>query len=136
MNITEIQSLLDSGVYIKGKCNTPERSSLVEEAISILQGSDKFCETQYMGIKNYASFGDQRSDHDYNRVPTHGSIVFKIGKEPATPVIDKNKSVDLLLYVAENPDIDIMTELRLYLELDIKFKAQKTLIENLTKAVV
>src|SRR5882724_8198923 len=34
---------------------------------------------QYIGVKNYASFGDQRSDCPYNLGPKHGDIVFSIG---------------------------------------------------------
>lgn len=34
--------------------------------------------TNYIGVKNYAGFGDQREDHEYGMGPRHGSIVFRI----------------------------------------------------------
>jgi hypothetical protein len=37
--------------------------------------------TEYLGIKNYAAFGDQREDHTYGMGPRHGTIVFSIGRD-------------------------------------------------------
>lgn len=34
---------------------------------------------EYVGVKNYDGFGDQREDHRYGMGPRHGSIVFRIG---------------------------------------------------------
>lgn len=36
--------------------------------------------TEYVGVKNYAGFGDQREDHSYGYGPRHGYIVFQIDR--------------------------------------------------------
>lgn len=57
------------------------RSGLIEEAIAIIQKNpSEALKTRYLGIKNYASFGDQREDHEYGYGPKHGTIVFRIGR--------------------------------------------------------
>lgn len=66
-----------NNLAIKG---TP-RAALIEEAIKSIQESpDTAMQEMYFGIKNYASFGDQREDHNYNMGPRHGHIVFSIGR--------------------------------------------------------
>jgi len=68
-------------IYIEGLVNNKKREALIEEAIEGIQNMPKeFMKVQYFGIKNYASFGDQREDHLYYYGPRHGSIVFKIGR--------------------------------------------------------
>lgn len=60
------------------------RPELIEEAIRLIQQSSvDAMSRRYLGIKNYASFGDQREDHDYGYGPKHGSIVFSIGRTDA-----------------------------------------------------
>jgi hypothetical protein len=55
------------------------RQYLIEEAIAKIQSDGgEALSRQYMGIKNYAGFGDQREDHDYGYGPSHGSIIFRI----------------------------------------------------------
>lgn len=62
-----------------GGAVTPGRLYLIEEAIARIQSDpDKALGVEYLGIKNYASFGDQREDHTYGSGPRHGSIVFSI----------------------------------------------------------
>lgn len=63
------------------------RASLIEEAIRrIQQAPDAALREEYLGIKNYAAFGDQREDHRYGYGPRHGSIVFSIGRvDPRSP---------------------------------------------------
>jgi len=66
---------------LQGICNSPEREALIESAIKVLQTHpETFAEEKYFGIKNYASFGDQREDHPYGSGPRHGTIVFSIGR--------------------------------------------------------
>ena len=76
-------------IYVNGD-PSPNRKYLIELAIKELQtkGKDSFS-TSYFGIKNYASFGDQRADCTYGMVPSHGSIVFSIGRirEVNDPII-------------------------------------------------
>lgn len=70
--------LLDvEGIPAKGM-----RNELIEEAIRRIQMDGTVAlQSQYMGIKNYAHFGDQREDHDYGYGPRHGSIVFAIQRK-------------------------------------------------------
>lgn len=57
------------------------RLALIEEAIAAIQADpENALRETYLGIKNYAHFGDQRSDHPYNCGPSHGSIVFEIAR--------------------------------------------------------
>lgn len=57
------------------------RPALIEEAIQRIQADAKTAmRHEYLGIKNYASFGDQREDHRYGFGPKHGAIVFEIGR--------------------------------------------------------
>lgn len=68
-------------VNVRGVPNTPDRKKLIELAIGAIQENPADAlKAEYFGIKNYAHFGDQRSDHRYGMGPTHGSIVFEIGR--------------------------------------------------------
>lgn len=61
--------------------NPQGRFHLIEEAIlAIGTNPDKALKAEYIGVKNYAHFGDQRSDHPYGYGPSHGYIVFSIGR--------------------------------------------------------
>jgi len=64
-----------------------EREYLIEEAIRLIQQDpENAMRTEYLGIKNYAAFGDQREDHTYGMGPRHGSIVFSIGRDGGHPI--------------------------------------------------
>ena len=65
-------------VRVYGVPNTRARLILIEEAIGILQTGGERLRREYLGIKNYAHFGDQRADHSYYMGPKHGTIVFRI----------------------------------------------------------
>jgi hypothetical protein len=68
-------------ITVKGLPDTSMRKKLIEEAIQKIQDNpDKCFSGCYLGIKNYAGFGDQREDHEYGMGPRHGSIVFYIGR--------------------------------------------------------
>lgn len=57
------------------------RASLIETAIYLIQANPADAlKKGYLGIKNYAHFGDQREDHSYGMGPKHGTIVFRIGR--------------------------------------------------------
>lgn len=57
------------------------RAALIEEAVRRIQADpDGALSREYLGVKNYAHFGDQRCDCAYGMGPSHGSIVFKIGR--------------------------------------------------------
>lgn len=57
------------------------RNGLIEEAIAAIQKDPiAALSREYFGIKNYATFGDQREDHSYGFGPKHGTIVFRIGR--------------------------------------------------------
>lgn len=60
-------------------CGAP-RPRLIEEAISLIQSDPMCLMKHYLGIKNYAHFGDQRCDCEYGMGPSHGHIVFSIGR--------------------------------------------------------
>lgn len=68
-------------VYVDGVPRTAERLNLIAEAIGRIQSNPQGAfKANYLGIKNYAGFGDQRSDCGYGMGPRHGSIVFEIGR--------------------------------------------------------
>lgn len=64
---------------IVGSPDGPVRKKAIEDAIAAIQQDPKGAlRERYIGVKNYASFGDQREDHPYGTGPRHGSIVFSI----------------------------------------------------------
>jgi hypothetical protein len=68
-------------VYIDGICNTAERANALADAIAAIQRDPiNALMVEYIGIKNYSGFGDQREDHKYGYGPKHGTIVFRIGR--------------------------------------------------------
>lgn len=76
----DIERALKSAIYVDGLCNSGKRRALIEEAIEEIQknGFERF-RKGYIGFKNYAGFGDQRTDCSYGTGPKHGSMVFEIG---------------------------------------------------------
>lgn len=57
------------------------RAGLIATAIGMIQtNANTALRQEYLGIKNYEAFGDQREDHRYGFGPKHGSIVFSIGR--------------------------------------------------------
>lgn len=55
------------------------RRDKIEAAKRCLAENPAWLKSQYFGVKNYASFGDQGSDCEYGMGPRHGTIVFSIG---------------------------------------------------------
>lgn len=69
---------------IEGLVSSEVREKAVSDAIASIQKDGALAMSMvYIGVKNYASFGDQREDHEYRMGPRHGSIVFKIGRTDA-----------------------------------------------------
>lgn len=77
-------------IYMEGRpdighASFPEesRKAKIEKAISFIQKNGKTAlQHQYLGVKNYAGFGDQGCDCEYGYGPRHGHIVFSIGRTP------------------------------------------------------
>jgi len=68
-------------IQISGSPIGSGRQKMIEEAIKqIIEYPSKALIGEYLGMKNYAGFGDQREDHRYGMGPRHGSIVFSIGR--------------------------------------------------------
>jgi hypothetical protein len=55
------------------------RTEAVNDAIQDLIKNCPYMRNQYIGVKNYVHFGDQREDHKYGYGPKYGSTVFSIG---------------------------------------------------------
>lgn len=62
---------------VQGDPRGPVRHKAIEDAIRAIQTDPDALRERYIGVKNYASFGDQREDHNYGSGPKHGSIVFR-----------------------------------------------------------
>lgn len=91
--------ILNDEIEIKGFCNTIKREELIENAISALQNNpDDWAKKMYYGIKNYASFGDQREDHEYGYGPRHGTIVFSIGRGKNFDPSKKDIYIEFLIF--------------------------------------
>jgi len=87
-----------TGLKLEGVCNTIEREKVIEDAISRLQTDpENAFATGFMGIKNYASFGDQRCDCEYGTGPRHGEIVFSIGRGKDYDPKNANEYIRILL---------------------------------------
>jgi hypothetical protein len=66
---------------VQGVPSTESRVELIEEAIRRIQADGAAAlRKEFLGIKNYAAFGDQRCDCRYGMGPRHGHIVFRIGR--------------------------------------------------------
>jgi hypothetical protein len=69
---------------IGGLVSSEVREKAVADAIASIQKDGVLAMScGYIGVKNYASFGDQREDHEYGMRPRHGDIVFRIERTEA-----------------------------------------------------
>jgi hypothetical protein len=81
--------------------NPVGREYLIEEAIGRIQADPaEALKAEYLGIKNYAHFGDQRCDCSYGYGPTHGTIVFSIGRVRGAP-LEPDADIQELLRVRD-----------------------------------
>lgn len=72
------------------------RTKLIEDAIRLIAASPEALSEHYLGVKNYASFGDQREDHKYFMGPRHGDIVFSVKrKTPETSLTDAEREAGI-----------------------------------------
>ena len=68
-------------IYMEGVPIGHGRLEIIEEAIALIQQDPEGAlKQEYLGMKNYAHFGDQREDHKYGYGPKHGHIVFSVGR--------------------------------------------------------
>lgn len=73
-------------LFVEGDCTVAahkdvrdSRASAIASAKQQLAENVAKLQETYIGVKNYAGFGDQREDHKYGYGPKHGHIVFRIG---------------------------------------------------------
>jgi len=78
------------------------RPELIEQAIALIgEHPVTALQDEYLGIKNYAHFGDQRADCPYGMGPKHGSIVFSIGRTPEWRADGGRRFTDDAIYLLE-----------------------------------
>ena len=102
----DIDRLKDAAmnIYIQGCPTTGARMALIEEAISEIQADGAAAlKTRYLGIKNYAQFGDQRCDCEYGMGPRHGGIVFRVGRQRNCETVMGENEIYFLLVARDNP---------------------------------
>lgn len=97
-------------IQVKGRPNTPGRKLLIDEAIKSLQ-SDAYGEAlanEFLGMKNYASFGDQRCDCKYGYGPTHGNIVFSVARSSdfRNKSLNKFETTSAIYYLLAERDFE------------------------------
>lgn len=64
---------------VKGTCGSKKRRDVIEEAIAAIQeDGETALKDNPLGVKNYASFGDQR--FNLSGTPKHGHIVFRVSR--------------------------------------------------------
>ena len=74
-------------ISVEGACNTPIRREALEDAIAAIQSTPTTAlKKEYIGVKNYAHFGDQRCDCENGYGPNHGYIVFRIRRVSDKPL--------------------------------------------------
>lgn len=71
----------ETKLRVSGVCNTSARRAVIEDAIAAIQADPVTALTlEFMGVKDYAGFVDQRCDCKYGYGPRHGCIVFRVGR--------------------------------------------------------
>jgi len=71
-----------SKIYIEGLPKNQIRRDKIEQAIKLIQENPTSAMLkEYLGVKQYAGFDDQECDCRYGMGPTHGNIVFSIGRK-------------------------------------------------------
>ena len=80
----------------------------IAAAIEDLQAGCPAMRREYFGVKQYAGFGDQESNHPYGYGPKHGSIWFSIGlKNLKVGLMDEQTiaCIQWLRALRENPEL-------------------------------
>jgi hypothetical protein len=82
---------------IKGVASSSLREKVITDAIKQIQedGSTALLK-KYIGVKNYAEFGDQRYDDLYGYSPRHGDIVFSVGRTDSArkTILNENNTTE------------------------------------------
>lgn len=92
-------------INVGGVCNSEVRHKALEDAIAAIQQSPNTAlKKEYIGVKQYAHFGDQRCDCTVGMGPTHGSIVFRI-----TRLSDKPLDGDAIYLLEASRDFGLIT---------------------------
>lgn len=79
VQIAESLLTLQGDLNVRGSYHSKTRLQAVECAIDDLATTGgEVLRKEYVGVKNYAGFGDQRFDCEYGYGPSHGYIVFSI----------------------------------------------------------
>lgn len=81
------------------------RNKAIADAVSALSAEDEPFSELYIGVKNYASFGDQREDHKYGYGPRHGDIVFRIGRRKQEIVFTQEDREACIYFLLKWKDI-------------------------------
>lgn len=63
---------------VGGRKITPEVIDCFDDAIADIKSGGKHMSTAYFGVKSYAGWSSQRSDHNRGMGPRHGGIWFSI----------------------------------------------------------
>ena len=84
----------------------PERRSAIRDAMNKLTRDGM--RREYVGIKNYDSFGDQGSDHPYGMGPRHGSIVFAVNRSIRDRELTEQELEDALYYLNAYEQIEAL----------------------------
>ncbi len=80
LNFQKCKSAMQN-IYVSGLCNSKVRQDAIEEAISAIQSDPNSALLErYIGVKNYAHFGDQGVNCEYGMGPRHGHVVFRIAR--------------------------------------------------------
>jgi len=84
------------------------RRDAVEYAKRVIADGGEKLASEYVGVKNYEGFGDQREDHKYGYGPRHGDIVFSIGlsKQARARELTNSEIEDALYLLNALPEIE------------------------------
>lgn len=92
-------------VAINGHPGGAVRAEAIMDAIAAIQkDGDSALKETYVGVKNYAHFGDQREDHQDGYGPKHGTIVFSIRRQPKVARLD----IDAVYYIESYRDFGVV----------------------------
>lgn len=81
------------------------RAKAVSDAMAIIADGGEKLRCEYIGVKNYEHFGDQREDHRYGMGPRHGSIVFSISLRVRDRELKTDEIEAALYYLNALPEI-------------------------------
>lgn len=93
-------------MYVSGRYSEAgfEANQLIKDLIKDLaMERGERMKTHYFGLKSYAQWHGQRSDHTYSKGPTHGHIIFEVGLKPEARERNlSDEELEACLYFARN----------------------------------